>query len=231
MSTYVETGYPIYDGMGVYPGLPVPTITNREKIDEGDSWNGSVLDIYLHAGTHCDAPWHFMGGDAPMMDDTVALPIASFIFEHPMLIDCPVTEKNGYITIDMIKKYGDEIYEAGALFFNTHTWPKRAVNFTDYGTDFAALSPEAAEWIRAELSNIKAVGIDTLSIENIAQGRTNGFRVHKALLDPERSSHTIRIIEDYNPEPLIGKKLIKGFVAPLRIHGDATICNPIFEIE
>ena len=74
MSKYVEIGYPIYDGMGVYPGLPIPTVKIREDLTKGDPWNGSVMDIYLHAGTHCDAPWHYMGGDAPKMDDVEALP-------------------------------------------------------------------------------------------------------------------------------------------------------------
>lgn len=65
---------------------------------------------------------------------------------------------------------------------------------------FPALSPEAAEWIRMSLPDIKAVAIDTLSIENITQGYGNGFLVHTALLDPARSHHTVRIIEDINPQ-------------------------------
>ena len=85
MSKYVEIGYPIYDGMGVYPGLPIPKVTIREDLTKGDDWNGSVLEIYLHAGTHCDAPWHYMGGDAPMMDNVEALPTDSFVYKHPLL--------------------------------------------------------------------------------------------------------------------------------------------------
>ena len=104
MSKYVEIGYPIYDGMGVYPGLPIPTVKIREDLTKGDPWNGSVMDIYLHAGTHCDAPWHYMGGDAPMMDDVAALPTESFVYDHPVMLDCPFEEKNGLITTDMLKK-------------------------------------------------------------------------------------------------------------------------------
>ena len=44
MSKYVEIGYPIYDGMGVYPGLPIPTVKIREDLTKGDPWNGSVMD-------------------------------------------------------------------------------------------------------------------------------------------------------------------------------------------
>lgn len=200
MSRYVETGYPIYDNMKVYPGLPVPEVILRESLEEGDGWNGSVLSMYLHAGTHCDEPWHYMGKDVPMMDNIGQLPTESFIFKRPMLIDCPISENNGLITIDMIKKYGDEIYKADGIIFNTGWWKKRSQNFEDYAAGFPALSPEAAEWIRMSLPDIKAVAIDTLSIENITQGYGNGFLVHTALLDPARSHHTVRIIEDINAQ-------------------------------
>ena len=231
MSKYVEIGYPIYDGMGVYPGLPIPTVKIREDLEKGDFWNGSVMEIYLHAGTHCDAPWHYMGGNTPMMDDTIHLPTESFIYDHPLLVDCPFNEKNGLITIDMLKAIGDELYMADMLIFNTHSWPKRKIDFSEYGSDFPAVGAEAAEWIRKELPKIKAVAIDTLSIENIALGKENGFRTHKAFLDPAKSDHTIRIYEDVNPEPLLGKKLLRAFSTPLRIHADACICNIICEIE
>lgn len=112
--------------------------------------------------------------------------------------------------------------EADLIIFNTNSWPKRPVDFADYGSDFAALSgPSAAEWMRMNLPRLKAVAIDTLSIENIAIGKTNGFRTHKAFLDPARTDHTIRIYEDVNPGPLVGKKLLRAFCSPLRIHADA----------
>ena len=41
MSKYVEIGYPIYDGMGVYPGLPIPKVTIREDLIKGDDWTMS----------------------------------------------------------------------------------------------------------------------------------------------------------------------------------------------
>lgn len=46
---YVELGYPIYEGMPVYPGLPEVKVTLREDLEAGADWNGSVLSIYLHA--------------------------------------------------------------------------------------------------------------------------------------------------------------------------------------
>ncbi|NLJ78070.1 MAG: cyclase family protein [Tissierellia bacterium] len=226
---YVEIGYPIYEGMPVYPGLPEVELLPNERIEKGDYWNGTVLSIYLHAGTHVDAPWHYVPG-APGID---AIPIEDFIYEHPLLIDVPAQKPDDLITIEQLKEYGDELYEADMLIFNTHHWKYRSEDFMKYATGFPAVAPETAEFIRRELSNCKAVAIDTLSIENIEQGKTNGFATHNTFLDPDKyDTPTILIYEDINPEPIIGKKLKSAFTAPLRIiDHDASIVNIIVEIE
>lgn len=213
----------------MYPGLPEVELVPRERIEKGDYWNGTVLSIYLHAGTHVDAPWHYVPG-APGID---AIPIENFIYNRPLLLDVPAQKPNDLITIEQLKEYGDSLYEADMLIFNTHYWKYRAKDFMKYATGFPAVSPEAAEFIRRELPNCKAVAIDTLSIENIEQGKTNGFRTHNAFLDPEKyDTPTILIYEDINPEPLIGKKLLRAFTAPLRIlDHDASVVNIIVEVE
>ena len=131
-----------------------------------------------------------------------------------------------------MKLYGEELYKADILIFDTHYYEKRSTNFMDYATGFPAVSPEAAEFIRSQLPNIKAVAIDTLSIENLTLGKTNGFLTHKAFLDPKKSNQPLLIYEDINPKLLEGKKLLRGCSTPLRIVGrDASICNLVVEIE
>ncbi|MNJ41528.1 Kynurenine formamidase [compost metagenome] len=229
MKQYVEIGYPIYDRMPVYPGLPEVTTTLRDDLNNGADWNGSVLSTYLHAGTHVDAPWHYMGGDAPTIDK---IPIERFIYSCPLLVDVPATKPNQLITIEQIKAYGNELEQADLLIFNTHNWKKRANDFEGYSNHFPALAPETAEWIRKNLPNLKAVAIDSLSIENLSFGKDNGYRTHKALLDPSIENHYILIYEDINPLPLIGKTLKSAFCTPLRIVGsDASIANIFVEVE
>lgn len=226
---YVELGYPIYEGMPVYPGLPEVKVTLRENLKAGDDWNGSVLSIYLHAGTHVDAPWHYMGGEAPGIDQ---IPIENFFYHHPLLLDVEAKKENDLITIEQLQEYGEELYQADLLIFNTHYYKKRDQNFMEYANGFAAVGAEAAEFIRNELPNVKAVAIDTLSIENIAVGKTNGFRTHKAFLDPDRPNHTILVYEDINIAPLIGKKIVSACCTPLRIVGrDASICNLVAAVQ
>lgn len=229
MRRLVEIGYPISNNMPVYPGLPEVKLTLREDITKGDPWNGSVLSIYLHAGTHVDAPWHYMGGDAPGIDK---IPIEKFFYNKPLLIDAPAKKENDLISIEQITAYEDELMTADLLIFNTHSYSLRDTDFMKYATGFPAVSPEAAEFIREKLPHVKAVAIDTLSIENIALGKENGFRTHKAFLDPDRPNEPILIYEDINPAPILGKKLLRAFCTPLRISGgDASICNLVVEIE
>lgn len=229
MSTYVEVGYPIFSQMPVYPGLPEVTLTPREQIKKGDSWNGTVLNIYTHAGTHVDAPCHYVEG-APSID---TIPIGDFVYKNPLLINT-LWEPDHLISVEeMLRAGGEELLKADILFFNTGHWRFRATDFARYYTDFPALSPEAAEYIRTELPQVKAVAIDTLSIENMKIGSTNGFRTHNALLNPQRfAERTLLVYEDYNPQPILDKRLISAFTAPLRLRGtDGTVVNIVVEID
>src|SRR5699024_7517992 len=155
MSTYVEIGYPIYEGMPVHPALPEVRLEPRERKDKGDDWNGSVLSIYLHAGTHVDAPWHHI----PTGKGIDEVPIEDFIYKHPLLIDCP-SESDTLIGIEQLKTYGEELYNADILIFNTGYWKYRSTDFEKYSNNPPAISYEAAVFMRTELSNCKAVAID-----------------------------------------------------------------------
>lgn len=225
----VKLGYPIYEGMPVYPGLPEVKVTLKEDKKKGDPWNGSVLSIYLHAGTHVDAPFHHFN-DSPLGID--GIPADHFVYDHPLVIDIDVTEKDQLITVEDLKSAGDALYEADFLIFNTGAYKKRDKDFMDFATGFATVSPEAAQFIRQNLSKVKAVGTDTLSIENIPNGSEDGFSVHKAFLDPDGKNSLILIYEDLNIAPIVGKKIQSIFCTPLSIVGkDASIVNPFARIE
>ncbi|MXO81091.1 cyclase family protein, partial [Paenibacillus sp. OT2-17] len=149
MSKYVEIGYPIYEGMPVYPGMPEVKLEPRERLDKGDAWNGSVLSMYLHVGTHVDAPWHHLNNGKGID----AVPIEEFIYRKPLLIDCPL-DPNGFITIEMLQEY-EELHEADILIFNTSYWKHRDTDFEKYANNFPAVSPKAAEFISKNLPNCK----------------------------------------------------------------------------
>lgn len=59
----------------VYPGDPEPELSQIASLDEGDSFNLSVLKACLHTGTHIDSPRHYFNSGASVDE----LPLEMFI--------------------------------------------------------------------------------------------------------------------------------------------------------
>ena len=118
------------------------------------------------------------------------------------------------------------------LFFDTHYSSKRG-DAAVYCDDFPALSEEAALYIRNELLNVKAVAIDTLSIESAVTGPAEDFPVHRGLLDGGVSSERpILVYEDVNIPLLRGKNISKVYAFPIRLKGlDGSPVNIVAEVE
>ena len=108
---FIEVSYPISHHMPVYPGLPDVELNDRERIANGDAWNGTVMTIYTHAGTHVDAPSHYRDG-ASTLD---MIPIEHFMYEHPVMVEIDACESY-LITIDDICNTPGAT-EADLLFF------------------------------------------------------------------------------------------------------------------
>ena len=68
----------------IYPGDPAPRLEVFSSISGGDACNMALLTTVLHAGTHADAPLHFI----PRGMDTASMPLEPFIGE------CTVLEVN-----------------------------------------------------------------------------------------------------------------------------------------
>jgi kynurenine formamidase len=209
----IELSYEFAENIPVYPGSPNERFRGVQMIVKGDVCNASVIEHYTHAGTHVDAPYHF-DNEGRTIDE---IPIADFLFERPVLIECPL-EASGLILVDHILG-NPNAFRADILFFHTGYAEKRP-DTRIYTGDFPALSKEAALFIRNELATVKAVAIDTLSIESSVQGPLLNFPIHKALLDMKVSSkRTLLIFEDVNIARLIGRDVQKIYSFPLRFRG------------
>ena len=209
----IELSYQISKDMPVYPGSPSEDITFVESMDSGSCCNTSIIHHYIHAGTHIDAPYHF-DNDGCTIDE---LPIESFLYEFPVFIDCPLS-KSGLITRAHIESISNA-RKADILILNTGYSANRK-DAAVYCDDFPALSEEAALYVRNELLNVKALAIDTLSIESAIGGPANNFPVHRSLLDGKRSKErTLIIFEDVNTAALYRKKVHRIYGFPLRLKG------------
>lgn len=57
-----DISIPLHPQMPVWPGDPTIQLTRISKIEEGASSNVTQISMTVHAGTHIDAPYHFLGG-------------------------------------------------------------------------------------------------------------------------------------------------------------------------
>ena len=136
------------------------------------------------------------------------------------------------IIVDDLKAAGAAIYEADILLFCTGYYGLRA-DKSVYTNDFPALSKEAAEFIRTKLLNVKAVAIDTLSIESCVQGPKMDFIVHKSLLSGDLfSTRPLLIYEDVNVGVVLNREIERIFAFPIRFVGlDGSPVSMVAEVK
>ena len=206
------------------------TVFNGET-DQGFYYSANNFETAEHGGTHIDAPIHF-SENAQTVDQ---IPLEKLVGKA---IKIDVSEKalnnpDYLISIDDLTNWetqeGTEIPDGSIVLLETG-FSKFYPNTLKYlGTDqrgseaveklhFPGLSPEAAKWL-IENRNIKAIGIDTASID---YGQSQKFQTHVNLM-----SHNISAFENLtNLDKLpssgfyivaLPMKIKGGSGAPLRI--------------
>jgi len=223
----IDLSYELSKDIPVYPGSPLEEFIPITRINKGDPSNTTVIHHYLHNGSHMDAPFHF-DLDGKGID---GVPIDNCMFKHPLVVECP-KGKSELITKGDLLACGDALNEADILLFNTGYAAYRS-DPAKYCDDFPALSYEAAEFIRNGLSKVKAVAIDTLSIESATQGPFQGFPVHRMLLHHSTSQkRPLVVYEDVCVLLISGQKIIHLWAFPLRLKGlDGSPVTMVAEVE
>jgi kynurenine formamidase len=222
----VELGHEFAEDMPIFPGLPEDKVLPHSRMSSGGDSNTTFLHHFLHNGTHVDAPYHFWES-GPSID---RIPIEDFMYRHPLLIEKDL-QKGQLLAREDLERYGAKVKRCDILLICTGYWKLRG-DKERYCDDFPAVSEEAARFIRLELPQLKAVAIDTLSIENPLQGPKTDFKVHKTFLNGELyEARPLLIYEDVNLGKILGKKIRRIYAFPLRLRGlDASPVNMVAEI-
>jgi len=134
-----DISLPLSDSTHVYPGDRPVQIRRASDVARGDEFTLSEVAMSLHAGTHVDAPSHFIAGAASV--DALALDV---LVGRAMLVDVPGA---GAITADMLERL--------AIVPDTTRLLLRM-------SEASALSECGARWLVDR--GVKLVGIDGLSI-------------------------------------------------------------------
>jgi arylformamidase len=141
----------IDESLPLWPGDPELRLQWAAKIEQGDLVNLTELSMGIHAGTHIDAPLHFLPQGKPI--DSLDLNV---LVGEAQVVAIP--QEVDLVTVDILEDL-DEINATRVLFKtkNSQLW-----DTPTFQKDYVALDVSAAQWLLNR--GVQLVGMDYLSI-------------------------------------------------------------------
>ena len=137
--------------MPSWPGSVGFRMSRSQSMDR-DSVNVSRIDMDVHAGTHVEAPLHFIAGGHPL--DEFPLSVFSGLAQVVQFPDAAAISAADLEDAGV----GDGTERLLLRTKNSNGWQRQP-----FRTDYVALLPDAAAWIAEH--RIRLVGIDYLSVQ------------------------------------------------------------------
>ncbi len=163
-----DISLPISPELPVWPGDPGVVMQRLSRIEAGEEANVTHISLGVHTGTHVDAPYHFLGGDTPTVDQ---LPL-KILSGRAYVLHLPEVEQ---ITAAVLQG-ADIPPRTRRLLFKTRNSQYWAHHLGGFQTDFVAISPDGAQYLVDR--GIKLVGVDYLSVAPFR----NSVPTHQILL-------------------------------------------------
>ncbi len=196
----VDLSHPLYSGMPVYPGDPETSVTISAS-HARDGFCLHSLTLGTHAGTHLDAPLHFLDGGEPV--------------DSYRVLDACVGPAS-VIGIDEVTEKGEIMPEHLGPAISSVSRGDRILLATGWSEQFGAPGyfdryPSVSE----ELAKLFVDrGIILLGVESPSMHTRKGGVIHRILL-----SAGIVLAENLaNLRPLAGKRVLFS-AAPLKLRG------------
>ncbi len=163
---FIDVTVPLSPELATFPGDPPVRAEPTHRIADGEPYNVSRLTLGTHAGTHVDAPRHFVAeGDAV---DELSLDI---LMGKALLVAFP-----GRDAVTRADLQELDLTSVLRLLFRTRN--SGSLRQGRLEEDAVYLEPEAARYLVQQ--GIKLVGWDSLSVDK--HGSTD-FATHHALLE------------------------------------------------
>ena len=150
-----DVSLPITSNLPTWPGDPKIIIDRFSKIEAGADANVTQISMCVHVGTHVDAPFHFLGGDALTVD---RLPLNMLTGRAYVL---QLADEVDSISADILEQAQIPPRTRRLLFKtrNSALWLNPEAEFKK---DFVAISADGAQFLVEH--GIKLVGVDYLSV-------------------------------------------------------------------
>ena len=165
MARYIDVTVPLSSAVPTFPGDPRFEMDFVHRIEDGKPYNVARLSLGCHAGTHVDAPYHFIESGAKVDE----LPLEILIGK------CRVVAIADRERVDRAELQAADLRDDIRVLLKTRM--SGQLRNPEFQEDFVALTPEAAQYLVQ--AGIKLVGVDYLSIERFG---STGFEAHHALL-------------------------------------------------
>lgn len=154
MTRYIDITLPLKSKMPFWPNSPGFNLTWLKSMQAGDKNNGSKIETDIHAGTHTDAPLHFINNGLSVD----RIPLEKFIGKCEVVY---IPDVSVITPFDLEKlSIPDKTNRLLIKTKNSEIWNQNTLEFY---TDFTALDVDAASWLADR--NFDLVGIDYLSIQ------------------------------------------------------------------
>jgi arylformamidase len=191
-------------------------------MEKGDTCNTGILHFPSHTGTHVDAPFHFYPHGRAVHE----YPPESWIFSCPVVIDMPAAESKLLNEGDILNLSSTpENNNVDLLLIRTGF--ERFRGQDSYWNDGPGLSPSLAGYFLKRYPNVRAAGMDCLSISSI-RFREQGREAHRAFLGQGLLLFEDMRLSEIGPED----RLEKVMAFPLRFDlGDGAPCTVIGGME
>jgi len=183
---------------------PPMEVHERRRMSRGDDANATALTVSCHAGTHVDAPFHFLPDGAGI--DSV--PLERFIG----LALVHEVDADRYITAEHVKAIA--LDGATRVLFRTRN--SQLLKRREFEPNFVAFSVEAARALVAR--EVQLVGLDYLSVAHADEQ----VPVHRAFLD-----HGVVLLEGVDLSEIAPGRY-ELICLPLRLRGlDGAPCRAV----
>jgi arylformamidase len=150
----LDISVPLNAELPVWPGDPQIVLERYRRVSEGNASNDSRIACSVHAGTHVDAPAHFIENGATVDQLPLDIFMGSAMVVELLNVDVITPETLETLALPA---------EMKRLLFKT----KNSVLWADpthqFNPDFVALSADAAQWLVHK--GVRLVGIDYLSVQ------------------------------------------------------------------
>ncbi len=226
MRMYIELSHRLIESQLPDEVLNLPGLSIEWRSKFGDGRNKSnqtsIIKIFSHHGTHIDVPFHVYENGFMMSD----FDAGDFMLENPAFIECPKTDLQNIEVIDLLK-HREKLDNSDSLFVYTK-FSEHRNDRKRYVENSPSFSKESLEYLLDTFPRIRCLGMDLFSVENIHEGRSLKWPVHRSFLKPFERRY---IIEDMNLKPLLDRELTKVITTPLFFANEACPVTVVAQVR